>query len=262
MATEGYVKFEYFSKGVPPYYNTSGFPELLDDEKITIETPCLEMNYHQYAGLFKKFLMAVGFDEKNVLQAGCSLAFSEMNREELMRQVAEEYDLVMAEDLPKLYEERLKQEKEWLEQNKPEPDIWEKRYWQLYKRFRKFAPFTDDQLDEMVKDAMPPWGHSDMEAMKYTDEELDAMCDHAEKQEENRKMTYDEAISAGWELTADGFWIREPKDNLKAWNGLTPGSPEAIDVGCLCPVMDNEEMPADKKWVDAECPIHGRKKND
>jgi hypothetical protein len=55
MATEGYVKFEYFSKGVPPYYNTGGFPELLDDEKITIETPSIDMSYHQYVSLFKKF---------------------------------------------------------------------------------------------------------------------------------------------------------------------------------------------------------------
>jgi bifunctional DNA-binding transcriptional regulator/antitoxin component of YhaV-PrlF toxin-antitoxin module len=26
---------------------------------------------------------------------------------------------------------------------------------------------------------MPPWGHSDMEALKYTEEELNAMCDAA-----------------------------------------------------------------------------------
>jgi hypothetical protein len=26
---------------------------------------------------------------------------------------------------------------------------------------------------------MPPWGHSDMEALRYTEEELDAMCDSA-----------------------------------------------------------------------------------
>jgi hypothetical protein len=32
-----------------------------------------------------------------------------------------------------------------------------------------------------IDDCMSPWGHSDMEAMKYTDEELDAMCDAAEK---------------------------------------------------------------------------------
>ena len=34
-----------------------------------------------------------------------------------------------------------------------------------------------------VDDCMPPWGHSDMEALKYTDEELEAMCDAAEKQD-------------------------------------------------------------------------------
>jgi hypothetical protein len=27
-----------------------------------------------------------------------------------------------------------------------------------------------------VEPTMPPWGHSDMEALRYTDEELDAMC--------------------------------------------------------------------------------------
>lgn len=31
------------------------------------------------------------------------------------------------------------------------------------------------------KDIMPPWGHSDMEALQYTEEILNAMCDQAEK---------------------------------------------------------------------------------
>ena len=34
-----------------------------------------------------------------------------------------------------------------------------------------------DYPKEVKDDCMPPWGHSDMEALKYTDEELDAMCD-------------------------------------------------------------------------------------
>ena len=37
--------------------------------------------------------------------------------------------------------------------------------------------------NEVVKekdDCMPPWGHSDMEALRYTDDELDSMCDAAE----------------------------------------------------------------------------------
>lgn len=34
-------------------------------------------------------------------------------------------------------------------------------------------------------DSMPPWGHSDMEALKYSEETLEAMCDQAERDELN-----------------------------------------------------------------------------
>ena len=46
----------------------------------------------------------------------------------------------------------------------------------------------------------------------------------------------------------------------KPWNGLVPGSPEAVAKNCKCPVMDNEEMPDDKKWVNGDCPLHGKVK--
>jgi hypothetical protein len=45
-----------------------------------------------------------------------------------------------------------------------------------------------------------------------------------------------------------------------AWNSLIPGSYAAVENGCKCPVMDNEEMPYDKKWVNADCPLHGKVK--
>jgi bifunctional DNA-binding transcriptional regulator/antitoxin component of YhaV-PrlF toxin-antitoxin module len=126
--------------------------------------------------------------------------------------------------------------------------------------------------EEVKDDCMPPWGHSDMEALKYTDEELDAMCAAAtsakkgkvnkwilpvdddynitfpedlleqtgwkegdilewidqgdgsfkmikkEKKEHpswvkgnelSRVKTYQEMIDDGWEMTDDGFWIKE-----------------------------------------------------
>ena len=59
--------------------------------------------------------------------------------------------------------------------------------------------------------SMPPWGHSDMEALQYTEEELDAMCDKAETE----PLSYTEAIATGWTMTADGFWIKE--DKVKRW---------------------------------------------
>jgi len=60
---------------------------------------------------------------------------------------------------------------------------------------------------------------------QYTDEEMDA-------------MTYQE------------------------WGNLIPGSYAAVQNGCKCPVMDNEEMPDDKKWVNGDCPLHGKKNED
>ena len=42
-------------------------------------------------------------------------------------------------------------------------DFWEEQYYP----------------EEVKDDCMPPWGHSDMGALRYTDEELNAMCDAA-----------------------------------------------------------------------------------
>jgi hypothetical protein len=60
--------------------------------------------------------------------------------------------------------------------------------------------------------------------------------------------------------------IRELKEKLarvlpeqyKEWNGLVPGTDEAYAQGCKCPILDNQEMPVDKKWVNADCPLHGK----
>ena len=99
------------------------------------------------------------------------------------------------------------------------------------------------EIDTSLDDCMPEWGHSDMEALKYTEEELDAMCDAAAKQEEKdkcreynlreaeyynkraqldaehgkskyyydigRNRSYDEMVADGWEMTDDGFWIKQ-----------------------------------------------------
>jgi hypothetical protein len=281
MATEGYVKFEYFSKAIPPYYNHSSFPELIDDERITIESPSLELSYHQYASMFKKFLMAIGFSQKNVMQAGCSLAFNEGYDEKVMREVAEEYDLIMSEDLPDIIQDKIKQDVEWVEKHEKS---WEKRYWALYHTVKK----------SNSNDIMPPWGHSDMEALKYSDEELNAMCDRAASEEEKKKCqeynlreaeyynkraeldssflakdrnsnfpsenTIIDEDNSNKDMWDQGMMKVTTNDPMKAWNGYIPGSPEAVAAGCICPVLDNEDMPDDKKWIDVECPIHGRRK--
>ena len=46
----------------------------------------------------------------------------------------------------------------------------------------------------------------------------------------------------------------------KSWGKLVPGSDEAYAEGCKCPILDNQDMPNDKKWVNGDCPLHGKQK--
>jgi len=56
--------------------------------------------------------------------------------------------------------------------------FWEENYYpEEYEKSKK----------PNVEDIMPPWGHSDMEALRYSEEELNAMCDKAESDQEKEK---------------------------------------------------------------------------
>ena len=46
----------------------------------------------------------------------------------------------------------------------------------------------------------------------------------------------------------------------KEGSGLVPVSVGAVFNGCKCPVMDNEDMPEGRKWVNGDCPLHGKVK--
>jgi hypothetical protein len=50
-------------------------------------------------------------------------------------------------------------------------------------------------------------------------------------------------------------------EQYKSWGDLVPGSDEAYAQGCKCPILDNQEMPKYKKWVNGDCPLHGKLNN-
>jgi hypothetical protein len=56
-----------------------------------------------------------------------------------------------------------------------------------------------NKIHQAIDDCMLPWGHSDMEALQYTDEELNAMCAAAEEEEY--------LISKGY-FKENGFWMK------------------------------------------------------
>jgi hypothetical protein len=47
-------------------------------------------------------------------------------------------------------------------------------------------------------------------------------------------------------------------EKYSPWNGLIPGSYEAHKHGCKCPILDNQDMPNNRKWVNGDCPLHGK----
>ena len=84
---------------------------------------------------------------------------------------------------------------------------------------RKFKDAWDETVtklkQEEVDDYMRPWGHSDMEALsQYTDEEMDAMCDNAAK--EDKVFRWQLPVE---EDTVNGeYFITFPDDLLEAAN--------------------------------------------
>lgn len=66
------------------------------------------------------------------------------------------------------------------------------------------------------------------------------------------------------------LWYREAVCKEDAMNQPNPGSDEAIEQGCKCPVMDNNRgkgLPWPNGnggydtafWMSADCPLHGTK---
>ena len=145
-------------------------------------------------------------------------------------------------------------------------DFWEEKY---------YPEEHKKSTNPKVEDIMPPWGHSDMEALRYTEEELNAMCDKAASDEEKNKCreynlreaeyydkrakvdkSYDDMISSGYTMTADGFWIppEQKEDKVVKWQ--LPVEVDGLSGECYLNLPDDLLEAANLKegdtvkWVD------------
>jgi hypothetical protein len=164
------------------------FPEIVDKQTITIEAPAHDLNVWQHFELFKSFLRAMGFDEYNIMEAACRTAFNDSNDEAKMKKIADEYELILAED------------------------------------YRKKLVEYDTQQDEEIKKL------------------------EAEIKELKAKLA---------EVLPELYGKVDAPSPYKSWGDLVPGSDEAYKQNCRCPILDNQDMPNHKKWVNADCPLHG-----
>jgi hypothetical protein len=169
------------------------FPEIVDKQTITIEAPAQDLNTHQYFELFKGFLRAVGFDDYGIMDGACRVAFNDCNREDDMKKLADEYELILAEDYRK-----------------------------------KLVEYDEDQDKELKK--------LEAEIRELKAKLAEVLPELYGKEDEVLPEQY------------------------KSWGNLVPGSDEAYAEGCKCPILDNQEMPDHKKWVNGDCPLHGNVK--
>ena len=144
--------------------------EELPAENVIFEVPAEDLNTIQLFKLFRNFMLAIGHNQRGIDKGAMSLVFNEMRDIEDMRKVAEEYDLKLQEDLSV--------DEKWNEQNKVEPNHWEHRYWEL--RSSTGRQITD--LKAKLSRALNP------DNPNYTESEIEAMCDAAEKEELRKKL--------------------------------------------------------------------------
>ena len=130
-STFSYNSYSTYESGIPP------------EEHVTFEIPVHDLTTTQVFGLFKKVMLTMGYCEKVIAAGVMSTVFNPDGDENLMRKMCEEYDLTMNEDVAKKVQEEVQRQLEI------EKEL---------ARVKKGPMGT-------VPDNMPPWGHSDMEAL-------------------------------------------------------------------------------------------------
>jgi hypothetical protein len=90
----------YSAKITLNYSSTSDLynDDVLPEEKITMEVPAENINIHQAFKFYSNFLRAIGHHDISIMRGACALAFNDLQSEEDMKKVAQEYDLILIED--------------------------------------------------------------------------------------------------------------------------------------------------------------------
>ncbi len=89
----------YSAKITLNYSSTSDLydDDVLPEEKITMEVPAENINIHQAFKFYSNFLRAIGHLDISIMRGACALAFNDLQSEEDMKKVAQEYDLILIE---------------------------------------------------------------------------------------------------------------------------------------------------------------------
>ena len=155
----------------------------------------------------------------------------------------------------------------------PAQDLNTHQYFELFKGFLRAVGFDDyGIMDGACRVAFNDCNRED-DMKKLADEyELFLAEEFAAKVKEIENQEDDEIATLKAEIRELKAKLGEVLPELygkedevlpeqyKSWGKLVPGSDEAYAEGCKCPILDNQEMPDHKKWVNGDCPLHGNVK--
>jgi hypothetical protein len=151
----------------------------------------------------------------------------------------------------------------------PAQDLNTHQYFELFKSFLRAVGFDEygimdaacrvafndcNRQDDMEK-LMGEYELQDKQT--YTDDDYEALQRKVKfLKAENSRLRNPDAIN----YTDEELDVMTDEIIYKAWGNLVPGSQEAYEKGCKCPILDNQDMPVGKKWVNGDCPLHGKVK--
>ena len=146
----------------------------------------------------------------------------------------------------------------------PAQDLNTHQYFELFKGFLRAIGFDDyGIMDGACRIAFNDCNRED-DMKKLADEyELHLAEEFAAKVEEIERKKDEEIAELKEKLARvlpEQYEKNDAPSPYKSWGKLVPGSPEAVANSCKCPILDNQEMPDDKKWVNGDCPLHGNVK--
>ena len=113
MTYKATLKVQFDTEWTSTSYS-SGFDDTcLPEEHYTFQIPAEDLNAIQLFRFFGTIARTMGHNELGIMKGACALAFNDMQSQEDMRKVAEEFELTLAEDLKGKFEDWKQSEEDW-----------------------------------------------------------------------------------------------------------------------------------------------------
>ena len=139
-------------------------------------------------------------------------------------------------------------------------NVWQ--HFELFKGFLRAIGFAEYSIMDAACRTAFNDSNDEAQMKKLADEyELFLAEDHHKKIRQLEKEQEEDIATLKAEINELKAKLGEVlPEQYNSWGKLVPGSPEAVANSCTCPILDNQEMPAHKKWVNGDCPLHGTAK--